>query len=69
MSERGPAQAWSAADRPSLEGTPQVLLGTRRDIVDQLRHWRDDHDISYFVVHHERDLDAFIPVVEELATS
>ncbi|WP_327103114.1 TIGR03621 family F420-dependent LLM class oxidoreductase [Nonomuraea glycinis] len=69
VGERGPAQAWSAADRPSLEGTPQVLLGTRRDIVDQLRHWRDEHDVSYFVVHHEHDLDAFIPIVEELAAS
>nr|BFE88381.1 hypothetical protein GCM10020093_109820 [Planobispora longispora] len=46
---------------------PQVLLGTRRDVADKLRHWRDTHDLSYFVLHHERDLDAFIPVVEELA--
>ncbi|MGN9779878.1 TIGR03621 family F420-dependent LLM class oxidoreductase [Nonomuraea sp. ZG12] len=69
VGERGPAQAWSAADRQSLEGTPQVLPGTRRDIVDRLRYWRDEHDVSYFVVHQERDLDAFVPIVEELAGS
>ena len=70
VGERGPAQACGAPPTgPGLEGTPQVLLGTRRDIVDQLRHWRDKHDVSYFVVHHEHDLDAFIPIVEELAAS
>ncbi|WP_240778072.1 TIGR03621 family F420-dependent LLM class oxidoreductase [Nonomuraea basaltis] len=62
-------EAWSAADSSTLDETPQVLLGTRHDIVDKVRHWRDEHDISYFVVHHERDLPALIPVVEELATA
>ncbi|MEV5500015.1 TIGR03621 family F420-dependent LLM class oxidoreductase [Nonomuraea fuscirosea] len=66
--ERKPEEAWSAADSSVLDGTPQVLLGTRHDIADKLRYWRDEHDISYFVVHHERDLAAFEPVVEELAT-
>uniref|UniRef100_UPI001C6068F7 TIGR03621 family F420-dependent LLM class oxidoreductase n=1 Tax=Nonomuraea rhizosphaerae TaxID=2665663 RepID=UPI001C6068F7 len=60
-------EAWSAADSSRQDETPQVLLGTRHDIVDKLRYWRDEHDISYFVVHHERDLDAFTPIVEELA--
>jgi probable F420-dependent oxidoreductase len=60
-------EAWSAADSSLQDETPQVLLGTRHDIVDKLRYWRDEHDISYFVVHHERDIDAFIPIVEELA--
>ncbi|MEV0379606.1 TIGR03621 family F420-dependent LLM class oxidoreductase [Nonomuraea sp. NPDC050643] len=69
VGERKAEEAWSAADSSALDETPQVLLGTRRDIADKLRHWRDEHDISYFVVHHERDLAAFTPVVEELATS
>jgi probable F420-dependent oxidoreductase len=67
--ERKAEEAWSAADSSSLDGTPQVLLGTHRDIVDKLRYWRDEHDISYFVVHNERDLPTFAPVVEELATA
>ncbi|MEV4477015.1 TIGR03621 family F420-dependent LLM class oxidoreductase [Nonomuraea sp. NPDC049504] len=60
-------ESWSAARTAPLEGTPQLLLGTRQDIADQLRHWRDEHDLSYFVLHHERDLPAFEPVAEELA--
>ncbi|MFC4014900.1 TIGR03621 family F420-dependent LLM class oxidoreductase [Nonomuraea purpurea] len=67
VGERKAEESWSAADSSSLEETPQVLLGTRHDIADKLRYWRDEHDISYFVVHHERDLPAFTPVVEELA--
>ncbi|GAA2278612.1 LLM class F420-dependent oxidoreductase [Nonomuraea roseoviolacea subsp. roseoviolacea] len=65
--ERRAEEAWSAAASARLEDTPQVLLGTRRDIADRLRHWRDEHDVSYFVVHHERDLGVLTPVVEELA--
>ncbi|MFG6196559.1 TIGR03621 family F420-dependent LLM class oxidoreductase [Nonomuraea sp. JJY05] len=68
VGERKAEEAWSAADSSSLGETPQVLLGTRADVIAKLRYWRDEHDISYFVVHHERDLDAFAPVVEELAT-
>ncbi|MGC5011266.1 TIGR03621 family F420-dependent LLM class oxidoreductase [Streptosporangium sp. DT93] len=60
-------EPWSAADSSRQDDTPQVLLGTRRDIADKLRHWRDTHDLSYFVLHHERDLDAFTPVVQELS--
>ncbi|MFI7442358.1 TIGR03621 family F420-dependent LLM class oxidoreductase [Nonomuraea indica] len=59
---------WSAADVSRLAGTPQVLPGTRRDMLDRLRHWRDEHGVSYFVLHDERDLDTFTPLVEELAT-
>ncbi|MET9340997.1 MULTISPECIES: TIGR03621 family F420-dependent LLM class oxidoreductase [unclassified Nonomuraea] len=60
-------ESWSAADSAPQADTPQVLPGTRQDVVDKLRRWRDDHDVSYYVLHHERDLDAFTPVVEELA--
>jgi probable F420-dependent oxidoreductase len=60
-------ESWSAADTSRLDETPQVLLGTHNDIVDKLRHWRDEYDISYFVLHHERDLDAFTPIVTDLA--
>ncbi|MFI6511521.1 TIGR03621 family F420-dependent LLM class oxidoreductase [Streptosporangium sp. NPDC050855] len=59
--------SWSAAGSFHRDETPRVLLGTRHDIADTLRHWRDAHDVSYFVLHHERDLDAFTPVVQELA--
>ncbi|GAA3688712.1 LLM class F420-dependent oxidoreductase [Nonomuraea antimicrobica] len=68
VGERKAEESWSAADSAALEETPQVLLGTRHDIADKLRHWRDTHDVSYFVLHHERDLAAFEPVVEDLAT-
>jgi probable F420-dependent oxidoreductase len=67
VGERKAEESWSAADSSGLDATPQVLLGTRRDIADKLRHWRDEYDVSYFVVHHERDLPAFTPIVEELA--
>lgn len=60
-------ESWSAADSSHQDETPQVLLGTHRDIVDKLRYWRDTHDISSIVLHHERDLDAFTPIVEELS--
>lgn len=69
MGVRKAEEAWSAADSSSLDETPQVLLGTHGDIVDKLRYWRDGHDISYFVVHNERDLPTFTPIVEELATA
>ncbi|WP_214416678.1 TIGR03621 family F420-dependent LLM class oxidoreductase [Sphaerisporangium fuscum] len=59
--------AWSAADTSRQDDTPQVLLGSRDEMAAKLRRWRDDHDLSYFVLHNESDLDAFTPVVEELA--
>ncbi|WP_157244310.1 TIGR03621 family F420-dependent LLM class oxidoreductase [Nonomuraea typhae] len=61
------AAAWSHADTSGLAATPQVLHGTRHDISDKLRHWRAEHGLTYFVLHHDRDLDAFAPIVEELA--
>ncbi len=59
--------AWSAADSSRQDETPQVLLGSHDEIVEKLRRWRDEHDLSYFVLHNEPDLDAFTPIVEELA--
>ncbi|GAA5045783.1 TIGR03621 family F420-dependent LLM class oxidoreductase [Thermocatellispora tengchongensis] len=59
--------AWSAADDSGQAETPQVLLGTAADMIAKLRHWRDEHRVSYFVLHDERDLPAFTPVVEALA--
>jgi probable F420-dependent oxidoreductase len=67
VGERKAEEPWSAARSAALDGTPQVLLGTRHDLADTLRHWRDEHDVSCFVIHHERDLAAFTPVAEELA--
>ncbi|GAA3445475.1 TIGR03621 family F420-dependent LLM class oxidoreductase [Planomonospora venezuelensis] len=67
LGERRRDEPWSAADSSRQDETPQVLLGTRGDVADKLRHWRDTHDLSYYVLHHERDLEAFTPVVEELA--
>ncbi|MFC4119231.1 TIGR03621 family F420-dependent LLM class oxidoreductase [Nonomuraea zeae] len=68
VGERKAEESWSAADSSGLDETPQALFGTHSDIVDKIRYWRDEHDISYFVVHHERDLPAFTSAVEELAT-
>ncbi|WP_405139468.1 TIGR03621 family F420-dependent LLM class oxidoreductase [Sphaerisporangium sp. NBC_01403] len=64
---RKPEAAWSAADSSRQDETPQVLLGSHDEIVEKLRRWRDEHDLSYFVLHNEPDLDAFTPIVEELA--
>ncbi|MFC4584988.1 TIGR03621 family F420-dependent LLM class oxidoreductase [Sphaerisporangium corydalis] len=63
----GTGPSWSAADSSRQDETPQVLLGSHDEIVAKLRHWRDEHDLSYFVLHNETDLAAFTPIVEELA--
>ncbi|MFD0856142.1 TIGR03621 family F420-dependent LLM class oxidoreductase, partial [Actinomadura adrarensis] len=60
---------WSHADTSRQGGTPQVLTGTLPEMTDKLRHWRDDHGLSYYVLHNETDLDAFTPIVEKLAGS
>ncbi|MEV5748970.1 TIGR03621 family F420-dependent LLM class oxidoreductase [Actinoallomurus sp. NPDC052308] len=60
-------EAWSAADPAAQSGTPQVLTGGTPAVCDALRHWRDDLGVSYYVLHNEADLDAFVPVVERLA--
>jgi probable F420-dependent oxidoreductase len=67
IGERKSEAAWSAADSSRQDDTPQVLLGSRDEIAAKLRHWRDEHDLSYFVLHNESDLEAFTPIVEELA--
>jgi hypothetical protein len=36
-------------------------------MVDKLRFWRDTHGLNFFVLHNDKDLEAFIPVVEKLA--
>ncbi|RJL20540.1 TIGR03621 family F420-dependent LLM class oxidoreductase [Bailinhaonella thermotolerans] len=59
--------SWSAADTSGQGDTPQVLHGSRADVIAKLRHWRDEHGVSYYVLHHEQDLDAFTPIAEELA--
>ncbi|MCO5969600.1 TIGR03621 family F420-dependent LLM class oxidoreductase [Actinoallomurus soli] len=61
------AEAWSAADPAAQSGTPQVLTGDTPAVCDALHRWRDDLGVSYYVLHHEADLDAFAPVVERLA--
>ncbi|GAA4616483.1 LLM class F420-dependent oxidoreductase [Actinoallomurus liliacearum] len=61
------AEAWSAADPAAQSGTPQVLTGGTPAVCDALRRWRDDLGVSYYVLHNEADLDAFVPVVERLA--
>ncbi|MFD0684653.1 TIGR03621 family F420-dependent LLM class oxidoreductase [Actinomadura fibrosa] len=64
--ERG-TEAWSAADPSAQADTPQVLTGSTDEICDRLLRWREDLGLTYYVLHHERDLDAFTPVVEKLA--
>ncbi|RJL26474.1 TIGR03621 family F420-dependent LLM class oxidoreductase [Bailinhaonella thermotolerans] len=59
--------SWGPLSLAAHADTPQVLLGGTRDMADKIRHWRDERGVSYFILHNENDLDAFIPVVEELA--
>jgi probable F420-dependent oxidoreductase len=57
---------WSAASPSAQADTPQVLAGDLAEICDKLRRWREDHGISYYVLHNETDLDAFTPIVGTL---
>ncbi|WP_208972957.1 TIGR03621 family F420-dependent LLM class oxidoreductase [Streptomyces malaysiensis] len=60
-------EEWSYANTSQQSETPQVLVGGLDEIVEKLRYWRDEHGLSYFVLHNDKDLDAFIPVVAALA--
>jgi probable F420-dependent oxidoreductase len=60
-------EAWSAAHPAAQAGTPQVLTGGLAAVCDALHGWREDLGVSYYVLHNEADLDAFIPVVNRLA--
>jgi len=60
---------WSAVNLSQQNDTPQVLLGDVSEMVDKLRYWRDTHGLNYFVLHNDKDLETFIPVVEKLAGS
>jgi alkanesulfonate monooxygenase SsuD/methylene tetrahydromethanopterin reductase-like flavin-dependent oxidoreductase (luciferase family) len=62
-------EAWSAVNLSRQDETPQVLLGSVAEMADKLRHWRDERGLSYFILHNDKDLDAFAPVVKELAGS
>lgn len=60
-------QEWSAANPSAQADTPQVLVGSAAEICDRLRHWRQEYGITNYVLHHEHDLAAFLPIVAELA--
>lgn len=63
-------EEWSAVSLDERQRqTPQILLGDTSEMVDKLRYWRDTHGLNFFVLHHDKDLDTFIPVVEKLAGS
>jgi probable F420-dependent oxidoreductase len=62
-------ETWSAAHPSAQADTPQVLVGSPDEIRDKLRHWRDEHGITNYVLHNEHDLEAFTPIVAELAGS
>ncbi|MFC9975937.1 TIGR03621 family F420-dependent LLM class oxidoreductase [Spirillospora sp. NPDC127200] len=62
------AAAWSAAAPEAQLDTPQVLTGDAAQMADRLLRWRAGLGLSYFVLHHEADLDAFAPVVAGLAS-
>ncbi|WP_116202624.1 TIGR03621 family F420-dependent LLM class oxidoreductase [Amycolatopsis circi] len=62
-------ETWSAVNTSRQDSTPQVLLGDTAQMVDKLRYWRDEHGLSYYVLHNDKDLDTFAPVVKELAGS
>ncbi|MGI5163482.1 TIGR03621 family F420-dependent LLM class oxidoreductase [Spirillospora sp. CA-253888] len=59
--------AWSAAAPDAQLDTPQVLAGDAKEMADRLLRWRDELGLTYFVLHHEADLDAFAPVVADVA--
>ncbi|GAA4058759.1 TIGR03621 family F420-dependent LLM class oxidoreductase [Actinomadura miaoliensis] len=61
------AASWSAAAPDAQAGTPQVLTGDAAADRDRLLRWREECGLSYYVLHDERDLDAFAPVVTALA--
>ncbi|GAA2589471.1 TIGR03621 family F420-dependent LLM class oxidoreductase [Actinomadura fulvescens] len=69
--EAGPGApaGWSAAAPGAQAGTPQVLTGDTAKICDDLRRWREELGLTYFVLHHESDLAAFTPAVSALAGS
>jgi len=60
-------ESWSAANPSAQADTPQVLVGSKDEICDRLRFWREELGITNYVLHHEHDLDAFTPVVQALA--
>ncbi|MFF2028027.1 LLM class flavin-dependent oxidoreductase, partial [Streptomyces sp. NPDC058171] len=60
-------ESWSAVDLSRQEETPQILRGDVSEMVDKLRYWRDTHGLNFFVLHNDKDLETFIPVVEKLA--
>jgi probable F420-dependent oxidoreductase len=62
-------EAWSAVNLDRQQQTPQILLGDTAEMADKLRYWRDEHGLNFFVLHNDKDLDTFIPVVKELAGS
>ncbi len=49
-----------------IEDTPIVLIGTTGEIAETLRRRRERFGFSYVVVH-EAEMQAFAPVVAELA--
>ncbi|MEU5885172.1 TIGR03621 family F420-dependent LLM class oxidoreductase [Spirillospora sp. NPDC047279] len=57
---------WSAAAPEAQTDTPQVLTGDTAKICDDLRRWREELGLTYFVLHHENELAAFTPVVSAL---
>ena len=62
-------ETWSAVNLSRQDSTPQVLLGDTAQMVEKLRYWRDEHGLSYYVLHNDKDLEVFAPVVKELAGS
>lgn len=62
-------EAWSAVNLDRQQQTPQIVLGDTSEMADKLRYWRDTHGLNYFVLHNDKDLETFIPVVRELAGS
>ncbi|MFC5950420.1 TIGR03621 family F420-dependent LLM class oxidoreductase [Pseudonocardia lutea] len=58
---------WSAVNLDRQQETPQIVLGGPDEMADKLRYWRDTHGLNFFVLHNDKDLETFIPVVERLA--
>jgi probable F420-dependent oxidoreductase len=59
--------SWSDANPSAQAETPQVLVGSVAEICDRMRRWREEYAITNYVLHHEHDLEAFLPIVAALA--
>src|SRR5438309_1863505 len=62
----GLASRWTQLSPEEILQSPHVLIGTVRELVENLQAHRERWDISYYVIF-EPYVEAFAPVVADLA--